>query len=155
MACAMPTWQCPCQLVRMTWTECAGTIRGHYPSSSPSLSQNRQILVSANCFEVSKLLAFLHWFHYAFWFISKMDEPDADELEWMACEQFPPEEEPDYYFEEFPPEAAEPQPPGNLFFFPFHLYLSRDFKHLWWSFSFSQTAPVPSVSNWSSESYTR
>ena len=81
-----------------------------------------------------------------------MDEPDADELEWMACEQFPPEEEPDYYFEEFPPEAPEPQPPGNSFFLPFHLYLPRDFKHLRCSFSFSQTAPVPSVMNWSSES---
>jgi hypothetical protein len=29
-----------------------------------------------------------------------MDEPDADELAWMACEQLPPEEEYEEFYEE-------------------------------------------------------
>ncbi|XP_024380878.1 uncharacterized protein [Physcomitrium patens] len=39
-----------------------------------------------------------------------MEEADLDELEWMACQQFPPEEDEDYYdgYEEMPPPPEHP-----------------------------------------------
>ena len=43
-----------------------------------------------------------------------MEEADLDELEWMACQQFPPEEDEDFYdgYDNMPPPPDIP--PGTL-----------------------------------------
>lgn len=38
-----------------------------------------------------------------------MEEPDLEELEWMASEQYPPEDDADAYFDDVSP---QPEPPG-------------------------------------------
>jgi hypothetical protein len=45
-----------------------------------------------------------------------MEEADLDELEWMACQQFPPEEDEDLYdgYADVPPPPDDP--PGTFFF---------------------------------------
>ena len=47
-----------------------------------------------------------------------MEEADLDELEWMACQQFPPEEDEDFYdgYDDVPPPPDDPPRPGTRVF---------------------------------------
>ena len=147
MAFKMPTWQWPCQLVRMTWTDCAGTLR----SSLPFLLALALPKSPNAC--VCELLAFFcidfitHFGAVAKW----MSRMPTSWNGWHASNSLR-RKNPITTSRN----SLQKRPNLNLLVmfssFPFTSTCHETSNTFGGVFSFSQTAPVPSVSNWSSDS---